>query len=76
MDINSGKELDLFWGIICVSSLSLCFVSCVRALESPVLKWLCFMWCGAATLVLLALPKLIIDNSSTLDTQVGGLCAV
>lgn len=27
------------------------------------------MWCGAATLVLLALPKLIIDNSGTLDTQ-------
>ena len=52
----------------------LCF--CVSALESPVLKWLCFMWCGAATLVLLALPKLLIDNSATLDTQVGRLCAV
>ncbi|XP_041796756.1 lysosomal amino acid transporter 1 homolog [Chelmon rostratus] len=37
--------------------------------KSPVLKWLCFMWCGAATLVLLALPKLIIDNSATVDTQ-------
>ncbi|XP_056297817.1 lysosomal amino acid transporter 1 homolog [Pseudoliparis swirei] len=37
--------------------------------KSPVLKWLCFMWCGAATLVLLALPKLIVDNSATLDTQ-------
>ncbi len=44
------------------------------ALESPVLKWLCFMWCGAASLVLLALPKLIIDNSTTLDPQVGRLC--
>lgn len=52
------------------------FFLCVSALESPVLKWLCFMWCGAATLVLLALPKLIIDNSTTLDTQVGRLCAV
>ncbi|CAK6965199.1 lysosomal amino acid transporter 1 homolog [Scomber scombrus] len=37
--------------------------------KSPVLKWLCFMWCGAATLVLLTLPKFIIDNSTTLDTQ-------
>ncbi|XP_076591982.1 lysosomal amino acid transporter 1 homolog [Chaetodon auriga] len=37
--------------------------------KSPVLKWLCFMWCGAVSLVLLALPKLIIDNSTTLDTQ-------
>lgn len=50
------------------------FVLCVCPLESPVLKWLCFMWCGAATLVLLALPKLIIDNSTTLDTQVGRVC--
>lgn len=60
-------------------SVSLCVLavfslSCTP--ESPVLKWLCFMWCGAATLVLLALPKLIIDNSSTLDTQVGRLYAM
>lgn len=47
---------------------------CAYPLESPVLKWLCFMWCGAATLVLLTLPKLIIDNSTTLDTQVGRFC--
>lgn len=37
--------------------------------KSPVLKWLCFMWCGAATLVLLTLPKVILDSSTTLDTQ-------
>ncbi|XP_028276422.1 lysosomal amino acid transporter 1 homolog [Parambassis ranga] len=37
--------------------------------KSPVLKWMCFMWCGAATLVLLALPKVLIDNSTTLDKQ-------
>ncbi|XP_058491012.1 lysosomal amino acid transporter 1 homolog [Solea solea] len=37
--------------------------------KSPVLKWLCFTWCAAGTLVLLALPKLIIDNSVTLDSQ-------
>ncbi|XP_030008940.1 lysosomal amino acid transporter 1 homolog [Sphaeramia orbicularis] len=37
--------------------------------KSPMLKWLCFVWCGAATLVLLTLPKLIIDDSTTIDTQ-------
>ncbi|XP_029965294.1 lysosomal amino acid transporter 1 homolog [Salarias fasciatus] len=37
--------------------------------KRPVLKWICFTWCGAATLVLLALPKLIMDNSTPLDSQ-------
>lgn len=60
-----------FVRVLTVSSLY-----CFCPLESPVLKWLCFMWCGAATLVLLALPKLIIDNSATLDTQVGRLFVV
>ncbi|XP_054867817.1 lysosomal amino acid transporter 1 homolog isoform X1 [Amphiprion ocellaris] len=41
--------------------------SCSR--KNPMLKWMCFMWCGAASLVLLALPKLIIDDSRSLDTQ-------
>ena len=57
--------------VLTVSSL-FC-VLCVFPLESTVLKWLCFMWCGAATLVLLALPKLLIDNSATLDSQVGSV---
>ncbi|XP_049581468.1 lysosomal amino acid transporter 1 homolog [Syngnathus scovelli] len=30
--------------------------------KSPVLKWLCFLWCFTVTLLLLVLPKLIIDN--------------
>ncbi|KAM9812359.1 lysosomal amino acid transporter 1 homolog isoform X1 [Syngnathus typhle] len=30
--------------------------------KSPVLKWLCFLWCFTATLLLLVLPKLIIEN--------------
>ncbi|XP_061775135.1 lysosomal amino acid transporter 1 homolog [Nerophis ophidion] len=32
--------------------------------KSPALKWLCFLWCGAATIFLTALPKLILDDSA------------
>ena len=59
-----------------VSSLSHLHLVCVCRLESPGLKWLCSLWCVAATLVLLALPKLIIDNSANLDPQVGRWCVV
>uniref|UniRef100_A0A3P8UPQ0 Lysosomal amino acid transporter 1 homolog n=3 Tax=Cynoglossus semilaevis TaxID=244447 RepID=A0A3P8UPQ0_CYNSE len=37
--------------------------------KTPVLKWLCFTWCAAATLVLLVLSKLIIRDGSTVDSQ-------
>lgn len=47
----------------------------MSALESPVLKWLCFTWCGAATILLLSVPKLIVDSSASLDSQVGRLCS-
>lgn len=40
------------------------------------LKWLCLTWCGAASIILLVLPKLIMDNSASVDTQVGGKCPV
>ncbi|XP_061683298.1 lysosomal amino acid transporter 1 homolog [Syngnathoides biaculeatus] len=33
--------------------------------ENPVLKWLCCLWCGAGILLLLFLPKLIIDDIKT-----------
>ncbi|XP_061537919.1 lysosomal amino acid transporter 1 homolog [Phycodurus eques] len=36
--------------------------------ENPVLKWLCCLWCGAGTLLLLVLPKLIIDNIKTSES--------
>ncbi|XP_057693999.1 lysosomal amino acid transporter 1 homolog [Corythoichthys intestinalis] len=36
--------------------------------KSPVLKWLCFLWCGAATLLLLFLPTLLVDNIKTSDS--------
>ncbi|XP_053729704.1 lysosomal amino acid transporter 1 homolog [Synchiropus splendidus] len=41
--------------------------------KSPVLKWLCFLWCGAATLLLMALPKLITDSDSvSIDAEEPG----
>ncbi|XP_062329383.1 lysosomal amino acid transporter 1 homolog [Osmerus eperlanus] len=35
----------------------------------PFLKWLCFLWSGLVTLVLLGLPKLILRNSISIDSQ-------
>ncbi|KAM6945957.1 lysosomal amino acid transporter 1 homolog [Aplochiton taeniatus] len=37
--------------------------------KNPLLKWLCFLWLGLATMVLLALPKFLTDNSASLDIQ-------
>ncbi|XP_072313798.1 lysosomal amino acid transporter 1 homolog [Eucyclogobius newberryi] len=37
----------------------------------PLLKWLCFMWCGAGTLLLLALPKIIISNATVTAQGLG-----
>ncbi|KAI3354408.1 hypothetical protein L3Q82_018927, partial [Scortum barcoo] len=59
----------IFTDLILISQFLYYKIKNSSSRKSPTLKWLCFMWCGAATLVLLALPKLIIDNSTTLDTQ-------
>ncbi|KAM7399519.1 hypothetical protein PAMP_018786 [Pampus punctatissimus] len=59
----------IFTDLILISQFLYYKIKNSSSRKSPVLKWLCFMWCGAATLVLLALPKLIIDNSTSLDTQ-------
>ncbi|TNN72609.1 Lysosomal amino acid transporter 1 [Liparis tanakae] len=59
----------IFTDLILISQFLYYKIKNSSSRKSPVLKWLCFMWCGAATLVLLALPKLIVDNSATLDTQ-------
>ncbi|XP_044210141.1 lysosomal amino acid transporter 1 homolog [Thunnus albacares] len=59
----------IFTDLILISQFLYYKIKNSSSRKSPVLKWLCFMWCGAATLVLLALPKLIIDNSTTSDTQ-------
>ncbi|KAL7399990.1 hypothetical protein ABVT39_004958 [Epinephelus coioides] len=59
----------IFTDLILISQFLYYKIKNSSSRKSPVLKWLCFMWCGAASLALLALPKLIIDNSATLDTQ-------
>lgn len=39
--------------------------------KNPLLKWLCFVWCGAGTLLLLTLPKIIMDSSySSVTAQI------
>ncbi|KAM9358789.1 lysosomal amino acid transporter 1 homolog [Symphorus nematophorus] len=59
----------IFTDVILISQFLYYKIKNSSSRKNPVLKWLCFMWCGAASLVLLALPKLLIDNSATLDTQ-------
>ncbi|XP_071352388.1 lysosomal amino acid transporter 1 homolog isoform X1 [Trachinotus anak] len=58
----------IFTDLILISQFLYYKIKNSSSKKSPALKWLCFTWCGAATLVLLALPKLFIDNSVTLDT--------
>ncbi|XP_045559984.1 lysosomal amino acid transporter 1 homolog isoform X2 [Salmo salar] len=37
--------------------------------KRPMLKWLCFLWCGASTVALLILPKFITDNNTSANTE-------
>ncbi|XP_041667649.1 lysosomal amino acid transporter 1 homolog [Cheilinus undulatus] len=59
----------IFTDLILISQFVYYKIKNSSSKKSPMLKWLCFLWCGAASLVLLALPKLIIDSSTTLDAQ-------
>ncbi|XP_062241362.1 lysosomal amino acid transporter 1 homolog [Platichthys flesus] len=59
----------IFTDVILISQFLYYKIKNSSSRKSPGLKWLCSMWCVAATLVLLALPKLIIDNSANLDPQ-------
>ncbi|XP_035478511.1 lysosomal amino acid transporter 1 homolog [Scophthalmus maximus] len=59
----------IFTDVILISQFLYYKIKNSSSRKSPVLKWLCSTWCVAATLVLLALPKLIVDNSAILDTQ-------
>ncbi|CAJ1065738.1 lysosomal amino acid transporter 1 homolog [Xyrichtys novacula] len=58
----------IFTDLILISQFLYYKIKNSSSRESPMLKWLCLVWCGAASLVLLALPKLIVDNSTTADT--------
>ncbi|XP_022078409.2 lysosomal amino acid transporter 1 homolog [Acanthochromis polyacanthus] len=59
----------IFTDLILISQFLYYKIKNSSSRKTPLLKWLCFMWCGAASLVLMVLPKLIIDNSRNLDTQ-------
>ncbi|KAM8905515.1 lysosomal amino acid transporter 1 homolog isoform 2-T2 [Spinachia spinachia] len=59
----------IFTDLILISQFLYYKIKNSSSRKSPVLKWLCFAWCGAATLVLLALPKLIVENNATLDPK-------
>ncbi|XP_034557756.1 lysosomal amino acid transporter 1 homolog [Notolabrus celidotus] len=59
----------IFTDLILISQFLYYKIKNSSSRKSPVLKWLCFLWCGAASIVILTLPKLIMDNSITVDTQ-------
>lgn len=59
----------IFTDLILISQFLYYKIKNSSSRKSPMLKWLCLTWCGAATLILLVLPKLIMDNSTTVDTQ-------
>lgn len=59
----------IFTDLILISQFLYYKIKNSSSRKNPALKWVCFMWCGAGTLALLALPKLIIDNGSHLNTQ-------
>lgn len=59
----------IFTDLILISQFLYYKIKNSSSRKNPMLKWLCFMWCAAASLVLLALPKLIIDDNRSLDTQ-------
>lgn len=60
----------IFTDLILISQFLYYKIKNSSSKSNPMLKWLCFMWCGAATLVLVTLPKIIIDNSATVITKI------
>lgn len=59
--------MDPLWWLECKGQLTLSFP------ENPFLKWICFLWCGVATVVCMALPKLIEENNVNPAEQVRGV---
>ncbi|KAJ8368009.1 hypothetical protein SKAU_G00080370 [Synaphobranchus kaupii] len=52
----------IFTDVILVSQFLYYKIKNRHARKNPFLKWVCFLWCGVATMVCLLLPKLIEDN--------------
>nr|XP_020455936.1 putative uncharacterized protein PQLC2L isoform X2 [Monopterus albus] len=59
----------IFTDLILISQFLYYKIKNSSSRKNPLLKWLCFMWCGAATLVLLMVLKLVIDSSTTSNAQ-------
>ncbi|XP_030600419.1 lysosomal amino acid transporter 1 homolog [Archocentrus centrarchus] len=59
----------IFTDLILISQFLYYKIKNSSSRKNPVLKWMCFIWCGAGTLALLALPKLIIDSGTPVNTQ-------
>ncbi|XP_028320783.1 lysosomal amino acid transporter 1 homolog isoform X2 [Gouania willdenowi] len=59
----------IFTDVILISQFLYYKIKNMSGRKRPLLKWMCFTWCGAATLALLVLPKLILDTSTPLYSQ-------
>nr|XP_057936118.1 lysosomal amino acid transporter 1 homolog [Doryrhamphus excisus] len=55
----------IFTDVVLISQFIYYKIKNNSSTKSPVLKWLCFLWCGAATIFLIVSPSLILDNSTT-----------
>ncbi|KAG5837049.1 lysosomal amino acid transporter 1 homolog [Anguilla anguilla] len=52
----------IFTDVILISQFLYYKIKNRRARKNPFLKWICFLWCGAATVGCMVLPKLIEDK--------------
>ncbi|XP_033833038.1 lysosomal amino acid transporter 1 homolog [Periophthalmus magnuspinnatus] len=59
----------IFTDLILISQFIYYKIKNKSSKKNPLLKWLCFMWCGAGTLLLLALPKIIINTTTAVPAQ-------
>ncbi|XP_055003678.1 LOW QUALITY PROTEIN: lysosomal amino acid transporter 1 homolog [Boleophthalmus pectinirostris] len=55
----------IFTDLILISQFIYYKIKNSSSKKNPLLKWLCFMWCGVGTLLLLSLPKIIINSTTT-----------
>ncbi|KAG9338727.1 hypothetical protein JZ751_025396 [Albula glossodonta] len=59
----------IFTDVILISQFLYYKIKNRRARKNPFLKWICFLWCGFATVVCMMLPKLIEENKVTAVVQ-------
>ncbi|XP_036393225.1 lysosomal amino acid transporter 1 homolog [Megalops cyprinoides] len=59
----------IFTDVILISQFLYYKIKNKSTRKNPFLKWMCFLWCGAATVGCMVLPKLIEENSVNPVTQ-------